>query len=224
MHESRCSKITAELTRHLTDGAPLETHLLNHVRGCPSCKEVLERAEALKALLESSAVIPVSESEVSEAASIAAATKTVVELNARQRRLLKVLAAVVLFAATFITWTGVSTMRRPFAVTAITVLLFAGPLVLAILYARSTPTAGRRGIYKRIARKELSGVCRGLSEAFGIPVWILRMMFVGLVFLKGLGLWLYLLLGIVMPVHPEDRMHLMRFRIARWFRKFSATA
>src|SRR2546428_4206808 len=96
MHETRCSRITAELTRHLAEGAPLAPQLLDHVRGCSSCRTVLERAEALKDLLESSPVIPMSETEVSETAAIATATATV-ELSYRQRRILKLVAAGVLF-------------------------------------------------------------------------------------------------------------------------------
>jgi len=217
MHETRCSRITAELTRHLAEGAPLAPQLLDHVRGCSSCRTVLERAEALRDLLESSPVIPMSETEVSETAAIATATATV-ELSYRQRRILKLVAAGVLFVVAGTLWHGTGTVRHPYIVTAVLLVLYAGPFALAFMYTRSVPSGGRRQIYKRLVHQEVSGVCRGLSEAFGIPVWILRMMFVALAFAKGLGVWLYLALAILLPIHPEDRVHLLRFRLARWFR------
>jgi phage shock protein PspC (stress-responsive transcriptional regulator) len=98
-------------------------------------------------------------------------------------------------------------------ISAIPALLFYA--VIGMLHDRN----GNR-IYKRLdGRRKVSGVCVGLSEATGMPVLTLRLIFVALLFVKGAGLWLYIVLDLAMPVHPDDRVNLMRFRIRRWFQK-----
>jgi len=40
-----------------------------------------------------------------------------------------------------------------------------------------------------------------------------------LIWFKGLGLLAYIICALAMPVHPADRHYLLRFRIARWWRR-----
>jgi len=49
----------------------------------------------------------------------------------------------------------------------------------------------------------LGGVCAGLAEGLRLnPIWV-RLLFVVLVFLQGLGLFLYVVLWLVLPEHVE---------------------
>jgi hypothetical protein len=61
----------------------------------------------------------------------------------------------------------------------------------------------------------------GLSQVTPIPLWVWRLGFVLLAYLR-FGLWIYILVMLAMPVHPEDRPHLLRFRLARWWRGLRA--
>jgi phage shock protein PspC (stress-responsive transcriptional regulator) len=78
----------------------------------------------------------------------------------------------------------------------------------------------RFAIYKRLRPGyQLSGVCLGLADKTGIPVDILRLVFFVLAIVNGVGIWIYVLLDLLMPIHPEDRRHLLRFRVLRWWRR-----
>jgi phage shock protein PspC (stress-responsive transcriptional regulator) len=68
----------------------------------------------------------------------------------------------------------------------------------------------------------LDGVALGLSEATKVNVSVIRLLFFGLLFFDGVGLVLYLLLALFMPVHPDDRQFLLRFRLRRWLRRTAA--
>ncbi|HEX7704999.1 MAG TPA: PspC domain-containing protein [Thermoanaerobaculia bacterium] len=78
--------------------------------------------------------------------------------------------------------------------------------------------AGRTGLpYKRLRKgRQISGVCLGIAETYGYSPWTVRLVFVLLVLMKLSGLLLYLLLDLLMEVHPDDRQHLLRFRFRRW--------
>lgn len=49
----------------------------------------------------------------------------------------------------------------------------------------------------------LGGVCGGVAEMTGIPSWSWRILFVLTAFLHGLGLLMYVLLWIFVPVHSH---------------------
>jgi phage shock protein PspC (stress-responsive transcriptional regulator) len=91
-----------------------------------------------------------------------------------------------------------------------------GSLVVDGLNARP----GSVKLYKRLKRQWFFGVCRGLAEAAGLSVWVLRAVFILLLFGGKIG-WaiavpLYLLLDMSLQVHPEDRRLLLRFKFRRW--------
>jgi len=97
------------------------------------------------------------------------------------------------------------------------VLLWAVPSILLTLWLVRLP--GRIGLYKRYSPgRLLSGVCLGLAQRTRTPVELWRGLFVLGTLLHGSGPGLYILLTLVMPVHPEDRVNLLRFRLARWWR------
>jgi phage shock protein C len=54
-------------------------------------------------------------------------------------------------------------------------------------------------ITKSKTDKVIDGVCGGLAEYFGIDSVLVRLVFVLLVFINGLGLILYIILAIIMP-------------------------
>lgn len=105
---------------------------------------------------------------------------------------------------------------------ALTLLLLGVVAVIALAVGLARAPA-RFGLYKRLGPgRQLSGVCLGLARRTGTPAWGWRVGFVLLGLLPGLGHaagpWLYLLLDLAMPIHPEDRAQLLRFRLARWWR------
>jgi phage shock protein PspC (stress-responsive transcriptional regulator) len=76
--------------------------------------------------------------------------------------------------------------------------------------------------FKRLYRgRVLSGVLMGIAEEFGWRVFWVRLVFLLVLWLALNGPWLfaaYLLLDACMQPHPDDRVHMWRFRIARWLR------
>lgn len=82
--------------------------------------------------------------------------------------------------------------------------------------------------FKRLYRdRMLSGVLVGIAEEFGWRVFWVRLLFVGAMWLAVKGPWLffaYLILDFFMQPHPDDRVHMWRFRIARWLRSRRLTA
>lgn len=52
--------------------------------------------------------------------------------------------------------------------------------------------------------KKIAGVCGGLGETFGIDALFLRIAFVVLIFVQGIGLILYLILMLILPKGDKD--------------------
>jgi phage shock protein C len=98
-------------------------------------------------------------------------------------------------------------------------LVLLTPLFLLLHFVRR-PYRGKARFYKRLGRgRYLSGVCLGIAESLRVNVSFVRIVFVLLLLFHGAGFWLYLILDLAMPVHPEDREHLWRFKIRRWMQK-----
>jgi phage shock protein PspC (stress-responsive transcriptional regulator) len=81
--------------------------------------------------------------------------------------------------------------------------------------------------FKRLYRgRVLSGVLMGIAEEFGWRIFWVRLLFI-LAMWAVKSPWLffaYLILDLFMQPHPDDRVHMWRFRIARWFRSRLAAA
>ena len=209
---------SAALTRYLAQGEELDAATLAHLRECGECSETLRRAQLLSELLDDAGTVPVAVEPVHRPL-----TAEVVAM-ARRRRLFRVGLAVMTIVVALVSWrmtTGTYRVRHPLAIWTMLMILFDGPLVLAMIIS-GADTGGSARVYKRMRGRQLSGICQGFAEAFGIPVWILRMAFVGLFFLKGSGLLIYLLLDALLPIHPDDRSMLLRFRVERWWRARNA--
>jgi len=66
------------------------------------------------------------------------------------------------------------------------------------------PVKNGKPILARIIKKKmLYGVCSGLSYKLGFPIFIVRLIFVLLSIIAGLGIIIYIILWIVMPIASE---------------------
>jgi phage shock protein C len=101
-------------------------------------------------------------------------------------------------------------------------LLVALPFLLLLAAARKPENRW----YKRLRPgRQLGGVCLGLAEHFHWNATYVRLAFVAAFFvLHGFALFVYVALYIAMPLHPDDRRHLLRFRLRRWWERRSGGA
>ncbi|MCE1252971.1 MAG: PspC domain-containing protein [Anaerolineae bacterium] len=61
-------------------------------------------------------------------------------------------------------------------------------------------------IYRSQTDKMLSGVCGGLAEKFNIDSSLVRLIFVLLAIFGGHGLLIYVILWLILPVAPDNRV------------------
>lgn len=99
-------------------------------------------------------------------------------------------------------------------------IALAGLTALTVSIIRRKRMAHSLFPYKRLyPGYQLSGVCLGLAETTGIHVTVLRLVFLTFLVIKpSLAFFVYLLLDLIMPLHPADRKFLMRHRLARLWR------
>ena len=125
-----------------------------------------------------------------------------------------VFAAVVAIYVQYTPWD----LRSTLWIVGMAALISAGffiPLLGVIYLFRAT---ARRRMFKRLKPgRMIFGVCFGIAEALGYNVVTVRAFFVLLLaFSTGLGFWGYMAFHMAMPVHPDDRRYLLRFRLRRW--------
>ena len=102
----------------------------------------------------------------------------------------------------------------------IAILVGAPILLLFQAIATAKTPKGDRRFYKRLGPgRWLNGVCLGIAEAMGWNVSSVRIAFLILFWLKGVGFLIYIVCSLAMPVHPADRQYLLRFKIARAWRR-----
>ncbi len=66
-----------------------------------------------------------------------------------------------------------------------------------------------RGLYRSRHHHIIAGVAGGLAERFNVPVWLMRLIWIILLLPGGIpGLVPYLVLWIVIPLEPADRVTL----------------
>jgi phage shock protein PspC (stress-responsive transcriptional regulator) len=192
-----------------------------HLRTCARCRELLESMSALESEIDQEPVRAPAVDERRLASEVRSA-------KARDFVRRAVTAAAIAFTFTF-TVAFAAFPRDRFLERGIWLALATGTVIavvgLVLFYVVAAVLRDRNGnrIYKRLgAGRQLSGVCLGLSEATGVSIVVFRLAFVALLFAKGIGLVLYLLLDLAMPVHPDDRQHLLRFKLRRlWRRRFA---
>ncbi len=62
-----------------------------------------------------------------------------------------------------------------------------------------------RGLYRSRKHRIIAGVAAGLAERFGVPIWMMRILWILLMIPGGLpGIIPYLILWIVMPLEPQE--------------------
>jgi phage shock protein C len=219
-----CNEAVAALVASLESGVPMSVEQREHIRTCERCRELLDSAKQFQTLLGGNGIQP----PAVDAAAVAAEQEV---RRAKTRRTLGLA-----FAIATIAWVGLSlllTSAGGLAPTEAFIVVGAGisvvfltivPLLLLVLLARTARTSDKRW-YKRLKPgRQLSGVCLGLAERFNWDVTIVRLLFVAGLFFHGLGVWVYVVLDLAMPVHPDDRQYLLRFRLRRWFARRSGHA
>jgi phage shock protein PspC (stress-responsive transcriptional regulator) len=62
-----------------------------------------------------------------------------------------------------------------------------------------------RGLYRSRHHRIIAGVAAGLAERFGIPVWLMRLVWLLLLIPGGIpGLLPYAVLWVIIPLEPAD--------------------
>jgi phage shock protein PspC (stress-responsive transcriptional regulator) len=220
-----CGESLESLRSFLDGGTPPAPGHVAHWRECADCRRVVSVARREIAELEDEQDASSAESSLDESAR-AATTAAVEAGRAAQRGFGRWRAALILAVGTSAGAVGTRLMGAPGSESG------AGPWTGAslawLLLGLSMAAAGlallrvpsRLALYKRLRPGyQLSGVCLGLAEKTGAPVGALRLLFFVLALANGVGIWIYVVLDLLMPVHPEDRRHLLRFRILRWWRR-----
>jgi phage shock protein PspC (stress-responsive transcriptional regulator) len=209
-----CNDAMAALVASLENATTVDEETREHLRTCEQCGAMLRSAKEV--LSAPAGVTPAMD------AAVAAAEREV----ARKRfwRGVRILGGAL--AAAFAILVGAllvlgGEVRLPqaliFAAAGLVLATIVSvPILLTIWLVRGS----QRRVYKRLGPgRMLSGVCLGIAEAMKIDVRMLRIVFVVLLFFDGAGFWIYLLLDLAMPVHPDDRQHLLRFKLRRWWNR-----
>ncbi len=213
--DRRCEDAIDRLIAALRNGGDVSDEDRRHVAACAECQRVLAAAGRLEDELE--ADVPAGVSEVP----IARATREA-EAAIRMQRARRVAFTLLGALAMLIPWLLVPKIWLLQVIGALVGLGAVGSLVVDGLNRR----AGGVMLYKRLNRQWIFGVCRGLAEASGLSVWVIRAVFILLLIVgqsgRAIGLFLYLLLDMSLEVHPADRGQLLRFRFRRWLGRFPA--
>ncbi len=208
---SDCTRAQAALQALLTEGLEPNTSDLEHLSTCPICRATAQRIQTL--------LSPISEPTLSPEGSPRMDLHD--ELKRQSARHLGFqMFGVTLLAGGFTAFWAWA-LKDPSTgwswLVALSLLgLTSIPALLVLLLSR-VPRKFR--MYRRLGEgRMVSGVCLGLAERTHTPVWVWRVgTLAGISFFSDAAL-LYFLMAFTMPVHPEDRAGLLRFRIARWLR------
>lgn len=213
-----CNEAVAALVASLESGSPMTEAQRTHVLTCDRCRELLDSAKEFQNALGGNgiAVPPV------EPALAAAEEETRRRRFHRSVKVLVALGAMLALIFLFVPVTAGLAFGERFVVLVIAFAISAGfalPLIAVFLLTRGSAT--RPPWYRRLGPGHvLSGIALGVSERIDVNVNIVRLVFVALIFMGGgIGVWLYALLWVAMPVHPEDRQYMLRFRLRRWWAK-----
>lgn len=219
-----CRDAVAALVSSLERGTEMTGEQREHIRTCARCRELLDSAKQFQTLLDGNGV------QMPPLDPVLDATEREVRRR-RDRRAIGVVTGIIAIAGAAVAWMLVAAGEAPvgeaIAVVGAAVgiaMLFLTPILILFYVARRSKD-GKPRLYKRLRPgRQLSGVCLGLAEATRINVVAIRVIFLVLFFFNGSGFWIYLMFDLAMPVHPEDRQHLLRFRMRRWWQRRFAHA
>jgi phage shock protein PspC (stress-responsive transcriptional regulator) len=214
-----CTDAVAALVASLESGTEMSDEQRAHIRTCEHCRELLDSAKQFQMLLAGNGIEPPSIDPT-----LIAAEEEV--RRRRERRAIGICVGILLILGAAVTWLLVASGEVPpgEAIMVVGASLLLGLLLMTpiflILYFVRRSKGGKPRLYKRLKKgRYLSGVCLGISEATRLNVSLVRAIFVLLLFFNGSGLWLYLILDLAMPVHPEDRQFMLRFKVRRWIQR-----
>ncbi|HEX7154708.1 MAG TPA: PspC domain-containing protein [Thermoanaerobaculia bacterium] len=225
-----CNEAVSALIASLEGEGTITDAQREHLRTCARCRELLDTARQFQTMLAE----PTSGASAPEVANVPdVATVAEQEVARARRRRLFIRIVAVMFGLATLFWMLVpaaiyfgqerlSEIAIGVAMVASLLILVVTPLLLLTFAVREAvnPPSGKR-IYKRLGPgRILAGVCLGLSERLGVGVWWLRLGFFVLMTIHGIALLIYILLTIFMPVHPDDRQYLLRFRVRRMLARF----
>jgi len=216
-----CNEAVTALVASMESGTPMTDEQREHIRTCERCRELLDSAKEFQSLLAGNGVAmpPIDPA-------IGAAEEEL--RRARRRTTVKIAVGVVVVlsvaaALTSIPLGGGLAVGESLVILGVSLLvaaMIAIPALLLVSIVRNANERGKRRFYKRLRPgRSISGVCLGIAESFGVNVSLVRLSFLLLFFFHGVGLWFYLILDLAMPVHPDDREHLLRFKLRRWWQR-----
>lgn len=215
-----CAEHLATLLRLIERGDEIPPELKSHLATCAECARLLDAMNRVQADLERDDASANEEPVVAQTVEKSAAA---VSESRRTRNLVTAIAiAATIAAGVWMLGYGVQSEFEGLANVGMAVLIFA-PLFIGVtllILLRKRLREPGRAIYRRLGPgRQLAGVCLGLAESMSVQVVIMRVVFLGLLFANGAGWWLYILLTLLMPTHPDDRQYLLRFQFARLVRR-----
>jgi len=212
-----------EVVRIVESGGTIPEEQREHLQTCTHCRELLESATQFESgIAEEPAPVPSLDEEV-----LAGEIERMRRRDELRRGGLAVTLAVAIpmAVAAALGLMGDHDWREMAGMIAVVAAFVAGPLVIFFVMRAILRDRDGNRICKRLKSGRLvSGVCLGLSEATGVSPVLLRLGFLVLAFVNGIGLWLYILFDLAMPVHPDDRQHLLRFKLRRMWQRRVAHA
>lgn len=211
-----CQESQRALILAVEQGSGLEANQRRHFEDCPVCGRILQNVRVLERSFDG---------EDATATTPALDLAPAVRSAARRREILRLTGGAVVVLAVSLALVVLILKLVPgftpelVVVTAVTFGTLAVPLAAAWVLRRLAHTSERPWYRRLRPGRRLAGVCLGTSERLGVSPGSLRAAFVLLCLFQGLGFWIYLTLAIVLPVHPDDRSELLRFRIRRAWRR-----
>ena len=221
-----CKDAVASLIASLEAATPMSEEARMHLSGCDRCAALLDSAREFQASLHDNATLePAVEPATSRAEDEV--------IRTRRRRLAARVTGVIAIAAVILALAAIALNAQEgggpapleMLVIGFIITMIVGIPVLIVLIARAIvrPLTGGQ-LYKRLGPgRMLGGVALGIAEAAKLNVAVVRLIFLALFFVEGAGLIIYILLVVFMPVHPDDRQYLLRFKLRRWLGRSSAS-
>lgn len=214
-----CNEAVAALVASLENGTPMTDEQRTHIQTCERCRELLHSAKQFQNELAGNGI------EVPPVDATLAAAEEETRRSQRRRAVRAFIGLFAVVSALIFVLPGATVQERLMILAATMVIsaLLAIPIVLVMKLARGN---GKQKLYRRLKPGHMiAGVCLGISEATNVNVTLLRLIFVAVLLIgKGVGFWLYLLFDLAMPVHPDDRQYMLRFRLRRWWERRTAHA
>jgi phage shock protein PspC (stress-responsive transcriptional regulator) len=209
-----CKEAMAAVVNVVQTGGAIPDEQREHLKTCARCRELLESANQFDAAIHDEHV---PEPAIDDGR-LASEVRGVYLREMLRRSGVAALVAVAVVAALGLIVNRYDDIELSDVLRVAGIAAVVSTIPVIFFYVVIAALRDRNGnrICKRLKPgRALSGVCLGLSEATGISVNIYRLAFVALAFIKGAGILLYIVLDLAMPVHPDDRQYLLRFKLRR---------